>query len=140
MYDAIWPFFKKLEYKPNSILYDEVIDLPNYLEPGETVAIYTLLPVSVPEKLDSVLYDVLKSKTPSQNSLVWGSIVLDDVFFDLIYQDDGSYVDHLRSKGGAIIEQLGFDSIEVTVPALPYLYADKYWQTIPSCVGYTCAS
>ncbi len=113
-HDAILPFFKKLEYKPYTVLCGEPIELPIYLEPGETVAFYAILPVSVPEKLDSALYNVLKSEMPSQNSLVWAPVVLDDAFFDLIYQDDGSYIDQLRSKKGARIDQLGFDAIEVT--------------------------
>lgn len=114
-HEAILPFFKKLEYKPYAVLYDEPIQLPIYLEPGETVAFYAILPVSVPEKLDSALYDVLRSEVPSKDSLVWAPLVLDGVFFDLIYQDvDGSYVDELKRKIGARIDQLGYNQIEVT--------------------------
>ncbi len=35
-HDAILPFFKKLEYKPYTVLYDEQIELPIYAYSGES--------------------------------------------------------------------------------------------------------
>lgn len=113
-HDAILPLFGKIQYTDVAVNYDDPIELPIYLNPGQTVDFYALLPVSVQEDIGLALYQVLFKRMPDREALIWLPFVLGPVFFDLLYTEDSVFLDDLLKKKGARVDHITYQTIDVT--------------------------
>lgn len=113
-HDPLLPFFSKVLYEIDSVLFEDPMELPIYLEPGQVVMFYALIPVSIPDDLGHALYELLKREKPRRNALIWFPFTIGEAFFDMLGMEDALFVENLMKKQGAKIDRLTYQTIDIT--------------------------